>query len=516
MMANGITNLRSPIDERLSKVFTPSPDSKKVTGAESMTESIARGTRAEQALPDVMRMTSEAERAAVGEVGRERVQGAERLGSLGREQAKGIVELEQKYQELRPKPIEFTPSQENIGDLQNIMAQMVLIGGLVGGASKRSGIAGLKAIKGMLDGYKQGRKDIFDKEKLIYEKALETQRNELTMLKDLFESQNRARVAGNTAEMNALQAELNARTLNGAANIDLVRGDNKRFIDQLTYAINAKDKAATLQEQIRSREEQAREAARARAAAESARRQSFKAIGVDESGNVVMANDYGETRTMSGVQPSTKSQEFKPPPQTVLEANRLRSTLIPKIEKALPVLDRLSKEPSTNPMFSTFGGSKWTELTSLLAADPRAAEFRFKDDPEAVNLILTLAYFRSKEFETAGKALTRKEDQILAPIVRGDLRTYEGLRNAMVEGAKTLKQEQVSLERSYPFIARENAAYRGELSGQESGKPPMPSPFDVSIPTGAIELLKSNPAEYREAFEKKYKVRADVYLSGSQ
>ena len=134
-----------------------------------------------------------------------------------------------------------------------------------------------------------------------------------------------------------------------------------------------------------------------------------------------------------------KGADLKPPPANVLEANRLRSTLIPKIESALPVIDRLAKEKSN------LGVSKWAELTTLLAADPRAAEFRFKDDPEAINLILTLAYFRSKEFETAGKALTRKEDQILAPIVRGDLRVYEGIRNALVEGTKTLKQEQMTI-----------------------------------------------------------------------
>jgi hypothetical protein len=263
MMANGITNLRNPLDERLSQVFTPSADTQKVTGQQSLTESIARGTRAEQVLPEVISTGAAQERAAVEGLMRQRTEGAQRVGELGRQQAKDTAAFEEKFQAMRPAPIEFVPSQENIGDLQSIMAQMVLIGGLIGGSSKRSGIAGLKAIKGMLDGYKQGRKDIFDREKLIYEKALDTQRNEITRIKDLYESQLRARTAGNTAEANALNAELNALTQNGTANIDLVRGDTKRVVDTLNYAMTAKERANTLQEQIRSREEMAREARRA-------------------------------------------------------------------------------------------------------------------------------------------------------------------------------------------------------------------------------------------------------------
>lgn len=305
MMANGITNLRNPLDERLSQVFTPSADTQKVTGQQSLTESIARGTRAEQALPEVLSTGAAQERAAVEGLMRQRTEGAQRVGELGRQQAKETAAFEEQFQAMRPAPIEFAPSQENIGDLQNIMAQMVLIGGLIGGSSKRSGIAGLKAIKGMLDGYKQGRKDIFDREKLIYEKALDTQRNEITRIKDLYESQLRARTAGNTAEANALNAELNALTQNGTANIDLVRGDTKRVIDTLNYAISAKDKASALQEQIRSREEIAREARRAAAERAQERKQTFKAIGVDEEGRVVMANDLGEQRIMEGVKPAS-------------------------------------------------------------------------------------------------------------------------------------------------------------------------------------------------------------------
>jgi len=37
----------------------------------------------------------------------------------------------------------------------------------------------------MLDGYKQGRKDVFDREKIIFEKALETQKQKIEEVKSL-------------------------------------------------------------------------------------------------------------------------------------------------------------------------------------------------------------------------------------------------------------------------------------------------------------------------------------------
>jgi DNA-binding protein len=170
-------------------------------------------------------------------------------------------------------------------------------------------------------------------------------------------------------------------------------------------------------------------------------------------------------------------------PKEVTAQNTLRNNLIPKIEEAMPVLDRLNRE------------NKWNTLTALLAIDTRAAEVAFRDDKEALNLILTLAYFRSKEFETAGKALTRKEDQILAPIVRGDLRAYEGIKNALEVGLKTLKQEQKGLEAVYPALKTYNDVIRGEL-GMGGETPAAPGTAGVDV---AGERQRANDAIARGA-----------------
>jgi hypothetical protein len=134
-------------------------------------------------------------------------------------------------------------------------------------------------------------------------------------------------------------------------------------------------------------------------------------------------------------------------------------------------------------------------VTAALAFDPRVAEAFFSDDEEALDLIRTLALFRSKEFETAGKALTRQEDKILAPLVRGDLRVYEATRNAMSKGLLELKKEQKALEVTYPALKTYNDVIRGEL-GMGGETPAAPGAAGVDV---AGERQRANDAIARGA-----------------
>jgi hypothetical protein len=134
-------------------------------------------------------------------------------------------------------------------------------------------------------------------------------------------------------------------------------------------------------------------------------------------------------------------------------AHRLRQNLIPELEDGIQILDRLNQE------------GKWNKMTTLLALDTRAAEAAFKNDPEALKLIRTFAFFRSKEFETGGKALTRMEDKILAPLYRSDLRVYEAVRNAMNQGVIEMSREKEKLEDQFPSLGGGS-----DTGGRESGK----------------------------------------------
>jgi hypothetical protein len=152
----------------------------------------------------------------------------------------------------------------------------------------------------------------------------------------------------------------------------------------------------------------------------------------------------------------------------------LRENLIPELEEGIDILDRLNRE------------GKWEKMTAALALDTRAAELAFKDDPEALKLIRTFAFFRSKEFETGGKALTRIEDRILAPLYRSDLRVYEAVRNAMVQGVTEMSREKARLEDQFP-----------QLGGGTDRPSEVPTP--KPMPTGD-----------------RLKAYADAYFDGNQ
>jgi hypothetical protein len=148
--------------------------------------------------------------------------------------------------------------------------------------------------------------------------------------------------------------------------------------------------------------------------------------------------------------------------------------LIPELEEGIDILDRINKE------------GKWSKMTTLLALDTRAAEAAFKDDPEALKLIRTFAFFRSKEFETGGKALTKMEDRILAPLYRSDLRVYEAVRNAMVTGSQEMTREKEKLENQFPTLGGGS-----DTGGRAAGKP-MPTGAKLKAYTDAHPEFNGN------------------------
>ena len=162
-------------------------------------------------------------------------------------------------------------------------------------------------------------------------------------------------------------------------------------------------------------------------------------------------------------------------------AYQLRETLIPQLEKALPVLDRINKQ------------GKWTNMTIALGLDPRVAENEFRNDPEALDLIRTFALFRSKEFETAGKALTRVENKILAPLYQSEFRVYEGIRNAMNSGLEEMKRQKGFIENQYPSLkARQEGAVSASEQPAAGGATQRPSfaseaEADAAFASGAIQ-----------------------------
>jgi hypothetical protein len=285
-------------------------------------------------------------------------------------------------------------------------------------------------MNGMLEGYQKGRADLYKKEQIEFDKNFKALQTKVaTLEKALTEAESVMKYDKERGELMVTMALAESpdvlkamRQRQGFASVvDNVRKARKD-IDTVAVLIN----------------NNAQEAARRAEAVERERRADERARLTREQA-LALAN----LKTEKG---------GKAPAKEIVGQNQLRNNLIPKLEEVLPIMERLDKE------------GKWNTLTSLLALDPRAAELQFKNDEEALKAIRTFAYFRSKEFETAGKALTRKEDAILAPIYRSDFRVYEGARGAIQDGLKTMKQEQAGLEGMYPYIKEYNQILRGEAT----------------------------------------------------
>jgi len=295
-MATSVTSLRNPIDDLTSKL-NQEPTKPVGTLEQEFGAMAQRGARAREITPEILSQTQQAELNVIEPIMRKRESRATESKQMFERQAAETAGMEQKFAAMRPEPIEFAPSQETAENLQNIAISMMLVGAIAGGASKRSGIAGLKAMKGMVDGYRQGRKDIFDREKTIFEKALETQKQKIEEIKSLYESEAKARLAGNQAEANGLKAMIEAETANGTLNIALAQRNTDQVLSQLKAASEGYSKGLEGLANLKKAEEDRK----ARAAEREMRLRDFKVIGQDEEGNVIMANDLGQTRTMEGV-----------------------------------------------------------------------------------------------------------------------------------------------------------------------------------------------------------------------
>jgi hypothetical protein len=327
---------------------------------------------------------------------------------------------------------EFHPTKDNIESLSTLFGLIGVIGASLGGAGKMSATTSLNAMGGMMKGWQQGRADLWKKEKEEFDKGMQQTK---AILEDAYKDADRAMktLAYNRQEAEAL-ANQSAAKLGGQVGKQILAKQGVEryftFLDGVKKDLTEAEKRAFEKNKFAAEQEQ--------------RKRQFE---LQER-----RLDLQEERARIAAETKTG----KPPPEKITAQNQLRNNLIPKIEKALPIIDRLEKE------------GKWSDLSALLAIDPRLAEYQFRSDKEALDVILALAYFRSKEFETAGKALTRVEDKILSPLVRGDLRVYEGIKNAMEDGLQTLKNEQRAIESTYPAIKTFNQSLRGEVS-QPSG-----------------------------------------------
>jgi hypothetical protein len=415
-------------------------------------------------------------------------------------QAEQIRKERDAFESQLAKP--FVPTQQNFTDLATMYSLIGVLGFAIGAGGKGNAIQAMSAMNGMVEGARQGREDLYEKEKDAFEynaKALQTKINSLnSKIKEIAEL---AKVDYEKADLEAdvmfaeegaeflkkykdkvglvntikmLQEQVKAgeklyelrtkeitrieeinkkardRFEENIRNIEVKREIAEQTAELRTWLATQSDttrrELADAQETLRRDLAAKDEAARKERDAENNRvRQEMQRerIAAEERSKAserslrLLIAQMNDRRARDKA--DTKLDKI---PQKDRDAYQLRETTIPALESGLQTLDRLQKE------------GKWKKMTGLLAIDPRAAEAAFSNDPEALSLIRTFARFRSAEFETAGKALTKMEDKILSPLYRSDLRTYEATRNAMDEGLKEMKRQKQGLENQFPSLKR--------------------------------------------------------------
>ena len=347
------------------------------------------------------------------------------------------------------KDAAFIPTKDNAQDIATIFSLMGIVGMAIGGDGKDNAYAAMAGMNGMLEGYKRGRADIYKRERDMFDKnfkALQTKvqiaRDELAdavMLKTKnFEA---GRVAEEVAIAKTGSSVLEAK-LKKQGSLEALKTLDGMFADLGT--LDKKTNDLYKEEQKNTLDKERLNIDRARLGLERQRVdiERQKAMSADEKRKAAVDKMPKEDRA----------------------AYQLRETLIPQLEKALPVLDRINKQ------------GKWTNMTIALGLDPRVAENEFRNDPEALDLIRTFALFRSKEFETAGKALTKVENKILAPLYQSEFRVYEGIRNAMNSGLEEMKRQKGFIENQYPSLkARQEGAVSASEQPAASGATQRPS-----------------------------------------
>ena len=308
---------------------------------------------------------------------------------------------------------EFTVSKDTLGGMATLASVIGVLGSLAGNTGGRqAGLGAIKSMTGMMAGYQKGRADEFRRDQIEFDKQYKILQGKLDRASKEFDR------AISMMPYNMAEAQKIKNTALAKLNSDIITAvDAKQGI---TRANNLLKQAVDVANQNLNRANQLK---------------------------------IAEMRGAGGAGGKI--------PKEMIQAHSLREKIIPQLEEALPTLARLQNE------------GKWDELSGLIGVDNRLAEYNFRDDPEAIKLIRTLALFRSSEFETAGKALTKVENKILAPLYQSGFRPYEAINNAINQSLGEMRKEQLRLERQYP-----------NLRPQDDNLPPVPQAQAKPMPTG--------------------------------
>ena len=363
----------------------------------------------------------------------------------------------------------FKPSQENAQTLALVFSVISASGFLLGGLNKRNALSAMYAMNGLTEGYAKGREDLFKQQRQTFETNVKAMQDRMKVLKDKLDvgiktlardkDRGELEIQAAMAEANAdfLKSQKDARGV--IATREILENQIKQLDKSLDFLKKSEEKYRA--QQLQGYWNQTRLDTQERLAAATNERlaQQFAASqrAADQRAEASerrfqQSQAAAESRFMRS-QEAKAPAAGKPPPVNVQQAVQLRNTLIPELKSVLPVLERINRQ------------GDWPRFTGLIGVEPRLAEASFRNDPEAQKAIRTLARFRSAEFETAGKALTKVENRILAPLYQSGFRDYNALKGAVEDGLEAMSTQKLAYERQYPQLASEEVPERAVQYG---------------------------------------------------
>lgn len=127
------------------------------------------------------------------------------------------------------KPVEFKPSQATAGELTMLFGMIGAMGAMGGVGSYTSAIGAMNAMGGMLKGFNEGRKDVFEQEKVIYDKKMQENKLHFDRINAAFDRAMKASVDGLTPAQQQLERDLTALGANVLAEQAKLNGMTKTY-----------------------------------------------------------------------------------------------------------------------------------------------------------------------------------------------------------------------------------------------------------------------------------------------
>jgi len=155
----------APGEELLSADVTPTTGFTQAELASFSPETRAIIQRGETLRGDLAKATEEIARLA-GQKEETLTAGAARAARQSAETQRRAVEEYEANRKIAP---EFVPTQETAGDIASLFGLIGVFGTLVGGGGKQNAVAAMNAMTGMMSGWRQGRQDLYNRERQIFD-----------------------------------------------------------------------------------------------------------------------------------------------------------------------------------------------------------------------------------------------------------------------------------------------------------------------------------------------------------